>query len=110
MLPINVSAGSKSGTARVWAGVPLIGHVYVCTPYTVKYSGKGTKKNITSIQTKASYTSAGVALVAYSNYESWGKRISKKKFQIFARGHCDFVFKGCPVSMGLQTFRYTGSI
>ena len=110
MMPINVSAAAKFGTAKVWAGVPLIGHVYVCTPYSVKYTGVNSVKKITSITTGESYTSAGVALITYEHYDSWGTKVNNTNYEIRARGHCDFVFKGCPISLGLQTFLYSDSI
>lgn len=95
---------NKSGTSSVWAGVPLIGHVYVKTPWTVTYTGSGNTTNITKVSTGKSYTSAGIALIAYQAYDSWGTRTGKRTFETRARGHCDFVFKGCPISLGLQTF------
>ena len=111
VLPLTTYAGTQKGTAKVWAGMPLIGHVYVCTPYTLTYSGSGSAKRLTkNPKTGNSYTSAGIALVAYSHYDSWGKKDSPTSFSIYSRGHCDAVFKGCPISMGLQTFKYTGRI
>ena len=115
--PFNVFAGSTSMVAKVWAGVPLIGHIYVCTPHTVYWdsvqneSGKFVKE-ITKVTTKDSYTSAGIAIVSYSHYDSWAELsvVNPALYRIYASGHCDFVFKGCPVSMGLQTFLYKGSI
>jgi len=100
-------AASQSGTAEVWAGVPLIGHVYVCTPYTAYYNSS---MKVTSVETGESYTSAGIAFVTYSAYDSWAEITGHRTFDVYARGHCDFVFKGCPISMGLQTFVASMSI
>jgi len=104
---IPVSAATKSGTSKVWAGVPLIGSVYVCTPWTATYqvtSVVNDTKKISNVSTGTSYTSAGIAFVAYEAYDSWAEITSESGFDVYARGHCDFVYKGCPVSMGLQTF------
>lgn len=97
-------AASKNGLSKVWAGVPLTGHVYVCTPWTATYSGSGSTTKLTYVTTGTSYTSAGVALVSYSHYDSWAEITGNRDFEVNARGHCDFVFKGCPISLGLQTF------
>ena len=123
VLPVCADTKSKSGTAKVWAGVPLIGHIYVCTPYTAKYTQKTTtvvkgKKKVQTITravkkvtTKKSYTSAGIALITYQHYDNWGTiNPGKTSFNIYARGHCSFVFKKSPVSLGLQTFVQTISI
>ena len=98
------NAASKSGTSKVWAGVPLVGHVYICTPWTATYTGS-TSKTVTNVTTKDSYTSAGLAFVAYDHYDSWAEWSSSSLyFNVYAEGHCDLVFKGCPISMGLRTF------
>lgn len=104
-MPVN--AATANGTSKVWAGVPLIGSVYVCTPWTATYkvtSVVNDTKQISNVTTGVSYTSAGIALVTYEAYDSWSEITSPSGFDVYARGHCDFVFKGCPVSMGLQTF------
>lgn len=115
---------TKSGTAKVWAGVPLIGHIYVCTPYKAKYTettrnvkqGKKTVKQtfraVKSVSTdQKSYTSVGAALIKYQHYDNWSVINSgKTSFNVYARGHCDFVFKKIPISLGLQTFVKTVSI
>ena len=122
--PSCAATRTMSGTAKVWAGVPLIGHVYVCTPYTAKYTQKTnvirqgkrklksvtkTVKNVTINQ--KSYTSAGVALITYQHYDNWSViHPGRTSFDVYARGHCNFVFKKIPISMGLQTFVKTISI
>ena len=97
-------AASKKGLSKVWAGLPLIGHIYVCIPWTATYSGSGSTTKLTRVKTGESYTSAGVALISYSHYDSWAKITGKRSFEVYARGHCDFAYKGCPISLGLQTF------
>ncbi len=122
--PACAATKTRSGVAKVWAGVPLIGHVYVCTPYTAKYTQKTTtvkqgtrKKRVTTRQikkivtNKKSYTSAGVALISYQHYDNWSTINSgRTSFNVYARGHCDLVFKKIPISLGLQTFKQTVSI
>lgn len=108
--PINSNAKEKSGTASVWAGMPLIGHVYIRTPYRVTYYGTGDQKYIYQITTGKSYTSAGVSVMSYSHYRTWGTKYDKTSYCINAQGHCDLMYKGCPISMGLQTFAWYGKV
>ncbi len=103
-----VNAASKKGTAKVWAGLPLGGFVSVCTPYNVTHYGSGDHKYIYSIKTGKSYTGAGISLLSYSHYKSWGTKTGKTTFRISAQGKCSVLFKNCPVSIGLQTFAWYG--
>lgn len=111
MLPINANAASKSDTAKVWAGVPLVGSASIYTPYTVNYTGSGYKAKPTSFKTGTSYKGAGVTLFTYSHYDSWGEKAKASyMYYINASGLCDAIVKGAGVSLGLLTFQYTGSL
>lgn len=111
MLPLNANAASKSGTAKVWAGVPLIGSASIYTPYTVYYTGSGYTAKPTSFKTGKSYKGIGITVFSYSHYATWGEKAKTSyMYYINASGICDAFLDGCPVSLGMVTFQYTGSL
>ena len=109
-LPCNAKASSKSGTAKVWAGVPLVGSVSVCTPYTVYYTGTGSNRNVTSVKTGKSYLGWGVSVFNYEHMSSWGERTGWRYFNVYSKGRGVASIGFVNSYIGPFTFSYSGSL
>ena len=107
-LPVLAANTTYKGTAKVWAGIPLGGHTYVATPWTVVASQS--PKNIQSITTGTSYTTGGITIFTYSHYNTWAVKTGSTTFEVRASGLCTTGIGYFTISMGLQTFLADQSI
>lgn len=82
--------------AKVWAGVPAIGHGYINQDFNAKKSGG----KFTSVKLLGSSYKSGVMLGTWSHNRSWVTiPNSKTVAEIRMKGVLDYVFKGSPVSL-----------
>lgn len=92
---------TKSGTASVWCGIPSIGHGYIKTPYTVKYTPSGGINTINSCTLSNSY-GTGFTIGTFIFYDNWWNGVTS--LNVYARGQISYFYDSLNITTDLQTF------